>query len=384
MEWIEEKIIKLITSYKDFELLWNPKHKYYHNKLKKNTAWEEIAKEFNCQVPEIKKKIDSLLSSFRRERMKCITKSGCGRDEVYKSTWFAFNHMTFLLDKFQPRTTYNTNTFSENESSVNELIETQSDESNTESGEILISEDISNENNKNVANKTISSNISRSRKRSFSLEETRVSEAYNILKSTVETNRQKDNSDIFGDYIARKHRKYNVKTQSYVEHQISNILFQADMETYKPKTQDLCPLALQAERTRTRDVSSSWLCWWEPWKPKCTNLPTLDVAAGSVAAGPVAAGPVAARSVAVRDVAAGFVAAGFVAAGPVAADSVAAGSVAAGSISSKQNRQDYRPRGRAAGARRQQERFMQFLYQLSMAPHHWDRHRGRGRGRRNN
>lgn len=39
-----------------------------------------------------------------------------------------------------------------------------------------------------------------------------VSEAYNILKSTVQTNKQKDSSDIFGDYIARKHRKYNVKT----------------------------------------------------------------------------------------------------------------------------------------------------------------------------
>jgi len=40
--------------------------------------------------------------------MKCIIKSGYDRDEVYKSTWFAFNHMTFLLDKFQPRATYNT------------------------------------------------------------------------------------------------------------------------------------------------------------------------------------------------------------------------------------------------------------------------------------
>ncbi|XP_067217006.1 uncharacterized protein [Linepithema humile] len=122
------------------------------------------------------------------------------------------------------------------------------------------------------------------------------------------------------------------------------------------------------------------------------------VAAGPVAAGPVAAGSVAARSVAARSVAVRDVAAGLVAAGPVAADSVAAGSVAAGSVAagsvaagpvaagsmSKQNRQDYRPRGRAAGARRQQERFMKFLYQLSMAPHHWGRHRGRGRGRRNN
>ncbi|XP_067204516.1 uncharacterized protein [Linepithema humile] len=116
------------------------------------------------------------------------------------------------------------------------------------------------------------------------------------------------------------------------------------------------------------------------------------IAARSVAARSVAARSVAARSVAVRNVAAGFIAAGPVAADSVAAGSVAAGSVAAGpvaagpvaagSISSKQNRQDYRPRGRAAGARRQQERFMQFLYQLSMAPHHWGRHRRRGRERR--
>lgn len=56
---------------------------------------------------EIKKKIDSLLSSFRRERVKCLSKSGSAADEVYKS-WFAFNHMTFLLDKFKPRKTYST------------------------------------------------------------------------------------------------------------------------------------------------------------------------------------------------------------------------------------------------------------------------------------
>ncbi|XP_067208410.1 histone H1-like protein HC2 [Linepithema humile] len=119
------------------------------------------------------------------------------------------------------------------------------------------------------------------------------------------------------------------------------------------------------------------------------SVAARSVAARSVAVRDVAADSVAARTVAVRDVAAGFVAAGpvaadSVAAGSVAAGSVAAGPVAAGSISSKQNRQDYRPRGRAAGARRQQERFMQFLYQLSMAPHHWGRHRERGRGRKNN
>lgn len=101
-----------------------------------------------------------------------------------------------------------------------------------------------------MANKTTFSNTSRSRKRSLSIEETRVSEAYNILKSTVQTNKQKDNSDIFGDYIARKHRKYNVKTQSYVEHQISKILFQADMETYEP-------MRSTTQSTISRDILTS-------------------------------------------------------------------------------------------------------------------------------
>jgi len=82
-----------------------------------------------------------------------------------------------------------------------------------------------------LTDKIIFSNIPRSRKRSLSIEETRVSEAYNILKSTVQTNKQKDCSDVFGDYVARKLRKYNVKIQSY-EHQINNILFQADMELH--------------------------------------------------------------------------------------------------------------------------------------------------------
>lgn len=124
----------------------------------------------------------------------------------------------------------------ENESSINELSENQSDDSNVEPEEGSISnvsKELNIHSDKSLINKTISLNVPESRKRSLSIEETRVSEAYNILKSTVQANKQKDNSDIFGDYVARKHRKYNVKTQSYIEHQISNILFQADMETYE-------------------------------------------------------------------------------------------------------------------------------------------------------
>jgi len=124
----------------------------------------------------------------------------------------------------------------EDDSSINESTENQSDESNIESGEASISANVPSEQNtqtnKSLTDKIIFSNIPRSRKRSLSIEETRVSEAYNILKSTVQANKQKDCSDVFGDYVARKLRKYNVKTQSYVEHQINNILFEADMELH--------------------------------------------------------------------------------------------------------------------------------------------------------
>jgi len=37
----------------------------------------------------------------------------------------------------------------------------------------------------------------------------------------------------------------------------------------------------------------------------------------------------------------------------------------------------YRRRGRAAGVRKQQDRFMRFLYQLFAAPYHWGNSGGR-------
>lgn len=62
----------------------------------------------NIDINEVLKKINSLLTSFRRERQREGTTSGMGRDEVYHSAWFAFKAMAFLNDKFQPKKTQNT------------------------------------------------------------------------------------------------------------------------------------------------------------------------------------------------------------------------------------------------------------------------------------
>lgn len=44
---------------------------------------------------EVRKKMDSLLASFRRERQREASsgRSGAGTDEIYLSKWFAFEEM---------------------------------------------------------------------------------------------------------------------------------------------------------------------------------------------------------------------------------------------------------------------------------------------------
>ena len=67
MEWNREKCLQLIDSYEKYEVLWNPKNGLYYNKLKKYDAWRAIDEAMECVQGEAKKKMDSLLASFRRE-----------------------------------------------------------------------------------------------------------------------------------------------------------------------------------------------------------------------------------------------------------------------------------------------------------------------------
>ncbi|GBP23650.1 hypothetical protein EVAR_80267_1 [Eumeta japonica] len=73
-------------------------------------AWKEIATEMNKTAEECKKKMVNLLSSFRREKAKTnksLTTGSCQAD-VYKSTWFAYKSMEFLMDRDTPRKRLNT------------------------------------------------------------------------------------------------------------------------------------------------------------------------------------------------------------------------------------------------------------------------------------
>jgi len=91
-------------------ILWDPTDRQYKMGKKKLDFWTEISKELKLDVNEVRKKMDSLLASFRRERQREASsgRSGAGTDEIYHSKWFAFEEMKFLNDKFKPRITKDT------------------------------------------------------------------------------------------------------------------------------------------------------------------------------------------------------------------------------------------------------------------------------------
>lgn len=94
----------LIQLYEANWLLWDSKDMQYKNKFKRQDAMEEISKILETTEDVIKKKLDSLLAQYRREKTLTTTKSGMGADDK-KKTWWAFHFFKFLQDKNKPRLT---------------------------------------------------------------------------------------------------------------------------------------------------------------------------------------------------------------------------------------------------------------------------------------
>lgn len=79
-QWTEEMIFRLIDAYRKQEILWDPGNKNYFNKILKSDAWVSVSEEMKkLPVEELKKKMETLLSQFRREKMKLKKTTGQGR-----------------------------------------------------------------------------------------------------------------------------------------------------------------------------------------------------------------------------------------------------------------------------------------------------------------
>jgi len=83
MEWTQESAIELIELYKRKEIIWDPKHPMHFNKIIKQDVWEELEKELNRPIDTCKTKMENLLSSLRREKIKMRKNSRTGKGEYF-------------------------------------------------------------------------------------------------------------------------------------------------------------------------------------------------------------------------------------------------------------------------------------------------------------
>lgn len=125
LDWDREKTLHFIQEYEKRPLLWNKDSKCYHNILKKEEAWLELSDIFHEETEILKKKIESLRGSWRREknRISRSTVKGksklkkfvfieqlknvlhLGQKNTYVSKWFAWNALKFLEDPGKVRKT---------------------------------------------------------------------------------------------------------------------------------------------------------------------------------------------------------------------------------------------------------------------------------------
>lgn len=65
----DENCLKFIQLYQDRPILWDPQHPKFKITKLKYDSWMDVSNEMNSGINEVKKKkMNSLLTSFRRER----------------------------------------------------------------------------------------------------------------------------------------------------------------------------------------------------------------------------------------------------------------------------------------------------------------------------
>lgn len=94
--WSHEMCLRLIDEYRQHEILWNINSPEYHKKEEKEILWNLLAKKFNTDPETIKKRIENLRGSYRRERSKCKRSLASGSKVYYNSSWFAYENFKFL------------------------------------------------------------------------------------------------------------------------------------------------------------------------------------------------------------------------------------------------------------------------------------------------
>lgn len=88
VDWTGDLAIQLVEEYRMHPELWDCTHDLYRVQTAKYEAWSDMARVLNCDIPDLRKKLNSIFASHRREKAK-IRSGG-------RSTWFLYPYLRFL------------------------------------------------------------------------------------------------------------------------------------------------------------------------------------------------------------------------------------------------------------------------------------------------
>lgn len=105
----DEPLRRFIEVYESLPELWNCAHGAYKNRTKRNLALDKLVPWYELIKPganrdDVKRKINSLRTNFRKELKKILTskRSGAGRNDVYQPQSWTFEALQFIRGCEQP------------------------------------------------------------------------------------------------------------------------------------------------------------------------------------------------------------------------------------------------------------------------------------------
>ncbi|CAB3236017.1 unnamed protein product [Arctia plantaginis] len=218
--WTEKNCLELIREYKKKPLLWDKKNRYFYNTNMKRTAWEEIGEAMKISADQCKHKIHYLVSYFRKENDKILKslKNLTGDRRIvssrpYRSRWFAFEEMTFLLD-----------TGAERKRQQNEY-SNETDENSEDTSTVKLS----------LQRQRLKQSYRPAKKARVMSgnNETKVSERETEAGPSQTPSERDEEIVSFSTFIGNKMKKYSDTTKNAVQQAICDIIFKADQNAYE-------------------------------------------------------------------------------------------------------------------------------------------------------
>ncbi|KAJ8712026.1 hypothetical protein PYW07_004868 [Mythimna separata] len=259
VDWSGDLAIRLVEEYRQRPELWDNTNALYRVQTAKYEAWSDMARVFECDITDLRKKLNSIFASHRREKGK-IRNGG-------RSTWFLYPYLRFLpnhLDCNSPADnreevivgSANEEQYSHSQTRSEESSDNEDDVGDQrEETEIMIKQEPV------IETYCITTEASHNRepprrperpkprtpvkkykltrpllKRKLVVKEnesldSRLLETLKLLRKS-DLSRKKDECDSFGDYIAISLRKHDERTRSMIKQAINNILFEQEMKKY--------------------------------------------------------------------------------------------------------------------------------------------------------